>query len=177
MASKNPQKSSKNPQKSPKNLIFHFPHVCRRSIRSKPCFYWCSANFHHIFGCCSQYRVALISGYYLIKFRLKLSTGGWDRSRSVSLTEHVFPGVLAHFRLLLPHALTQSNEICNQSNPTLELLSPKISAKMVHVAWDTDRGIRSVKHVLSQLAWFGLKCFYWPHIAKQICDRRLANFS
>ena len=31
---RNPQKYSENPQKSPKSEILHFPHVCRRYIRS-----------------------------------------------------------------------------------------------------------------------------------------------
>ena len=39
MPSKNSQKSSKNPYKSPKIQIIHVPNVCRRSIRSKPCFF------------------------------------------------------------------------------------------------------------------------------------------
>ena len=50
-------------------------------------------------------RVALIRAYYLIKFQPKQSTGAWDRSRGVSLTEHVFLPFLAHFCLYLPHNL------------------------------------------------------------------------
>ena len=116
----------------------------KNSAKFQKKIHWCvrCRNFHHVFGRCShmlqrcptkfEHKVALTSGYHLIQFQPKRSTGGWDRSRGMSLTEHVFSGFLAHFWPLLPHASTQSNKIWPQGSPTLELLSPKVSAKMVH---------------------------------------------
>ena len=65
------------------------------------------AHFWDVFGRCSRvprhsptkfkHRIALLSGYYLLKFQPKRSTGGRDRSRGVSQTERVFLAFFARF--------------------------------------------------------------------------------
>ena len=144
--------SRQNPKKCPKlkffwttgdprwvleNDIKWFHHDTWEAFSKKTCCCGIFATFLAAAPAClgtvQQNSTKFVPNLKLLSHKISATSvqGGWyTRGHGVVLTKGVFWPYSAHFLPLLPRTSTQSNEICIQGNHNMELLSPKISAKI-----------------------------------------------